>query len=186
MLLSMAVLMSLTADTSAWVVVSRRSGVTKPQSLEVVKAISSRLAAEAVNVLPADDLSACNGKVPCLMQKGRAAKADALVCVDVANVLDEQILVVSVLSVEEDGRRVAQVQVEGPKGKLDVEKIAPLLPELKVLLGLNEVAPPPPLPEPEPAPVVAAPAPVLTPVDAAPGPLPAVSRAASSDSGSGL
>ncbi len=183
MLLTMTVMLGLTADTSAWVVVSRRSSVTRPQALELARTISTRLASEGVTLLPADDLTACSGKVPCLMQKGRAAKVDALVCIDVANVLDDQIVVLSVLSVEEDGRRVAQTQIEGAKGKFEAEAVAPIVPDLKKLLGLEAVAPPPPTPEPEPAPIVSAP-PALTPsaVEAAPGPLVSTSARAPADS----
>src|SRR5688572_20827164 len=116
MILASLVAISLQADPTAWVAVSRRSGVSRAQALELARSISTRLTDSGLkaHLLPAEDLSTCNGKVPCLMDKGRAAKVDAMICVDTGSVLDDQIVSVSVFSVEEDGKRIAQVQFEGP------------------------------------------------------------------------
>lgn len=175
MLLASIVAISLHADPTAWVTVSLRSGVSRAQALELARSISTRLAQAdpKIRFLPAEDLSSCNAKVPCLMARGRAAKAEAMVCIETGNVLDDQIVNVSVLSVEEDGKRIAQVVFEGPRKQWDVERVDPLIPELKHLLGLDAIAPPPPAPEvaapllstvatPTPAPVTEAP-PVIPP-----------------------
>ncbi len=158
------------AAPGAEVVLSLRSGVAAPRALALTAAVADALR-PAVDVAGPVDASACRGKLPCVLARGRADGATVLVTLEVGIAFSTATVLVSVLSVEEDGRRLARVELEGPLEGLD-EGLRPLLqekivPALRSALGVGAppltAAPPPPpapvaAPEPAPPPAVIVPA----------------------------
>ena len=179
MSLSLAVVALVSVQSAApnvWVVLSRRSGVAAPKAMEVTKAVSSQLGNSGLSTLSAEDLSKCNGKKPCLLEQGRKNKVAAMVFVEVGTVLDDAFARAEAISVEEDGKRVALAEVEGPIDGLNEAMRAKVKTSLVVprrqLLGVETPLPadldtPPvatgpkmkPEPEPTPEPVAETPPP---------------------------
>jgi hypothetical protein len=162
----------LAAPPSAFVVLSKRSGVATPRALEVATAVQKSLAAGSVPLGKVEDGSKCNGKRACLIALGRRTHAVSLVLVEVGAVLDEAVARVEAISVEEDGRSLGVVKHEGPLRTL-AEDLATkvsgaLLQPLRELHGLKD---PEPLVAP-PVVTVEAPPPLPLPEPSAPGPVP--------------
>lgn len=169
MLLSSIVLgLSLHAapPPQSYVVVSRRSGVLRGQAFDLAVAARKALLA---NGLPAaalaEDATDCAARRPCLLERARKKKASVLVTVDVGAVLEDVLVHAEALSVEEDGLKVASVDVEGRMetvgASLEKQVTATLVPAVRAHFKLAEPAPevtPPPapvaevLPPPPPAP----------------------------------
>jgi hypothetical protein len=117
----------------------------------------------------AEDATECAAKKPCLLQRANAKRAAVLVTVDVGQVLDEVVVHAEALSVDEDGVKIAAVDVEGAMtavgAALSKKVSADLAPAIRKRLGLPApvaaaavaVAP---VPTPASAPVASAPPPV--------------------------
>lgn len=176
-------LISTLAAADVQVVVSRRSGVAKPQANDVAKAVLAGLDAKAFSVGKAPlDGTSCNGKKPCLMALGRKEGAAGLVLLEVALVLDDGVVRAEAVSVEEDGRRVALAEYEGAlTAKAAItQAVQKLNAPLKALVAGDskpaEPAKPPEVTKPveaaKPPAVAVKPAPVSAPVSA-PAPAPA-------------
>lgn len=183
------------------VVLSRREGVNKKIAADVLAQCVGLLKQRglAVATEPLDGL-ACQGKRPCVTALGKGAKLEAVVNVELASILDEAVMRAEVLSVDDDGKRVASASFEGrfgdrPALAATFEKLVPALLEYTTAGRAKKggAAPPAPAPAaqpsaPEPArPVASAPAPTPaptptpTPVAAptvAPAPTPVVSAPA--------
>jgi hypothetical protein len=154
-MLTLALLYSLAASTpQTLVTVSRRSGVSAPKAMDLARQVAAQL--EGVpQTLPLGDSTACKGKRLCLMTEARKLGATVLVTVEITRVLDDGSLRVEALSLDEDGKRLEQVLVEGPFEGL-LEKATPsvrkeLAAAVRATLGLVvvevplvEASPPPP------------------------------------------
>ncbi len=178
------------ARPEAWVVVSRRSGVAKPQALDLARTLATALAERGVPTpTPVDDASSCAAKVPCLVDLAQKKGVSVLVAVEAGSALDDVVLHVEALSVEEFGKKLSTFDFTGAPKEFSVnlkDKLEEFFaPSVRNTLGLGspvakvEPAPPPKKPE-EPKP--AEPAPVVE-KPAEPPPAAAVVVAKPSDSG---
>lgn len=145
---------SVNATPQAWVVLSRRTGVTAPKAMATAAEIASSLKGVPLPIA-LQDLTTCKAKKVCLLDAARKKSAAVLITVEVGAVLDDGTLRVEALSVDEDGRSLGVVDADGPVAGL-VGKAAPKLAgdfstSLRNALGL--VPPPEPKPIP-PAPLV--------------------------------
>lgn len=172
-MLTLGLLMSLTVHAApsggAWVVVSRRSGVSAKKAAEVSAGVAAVLKASGLpSARSPEDLSKCNGKRPCLIELGRKQNVAAMVLLEVGTVLDDGFARAEAVSVEEDGRRLGLAEYEGPLATLSkgLEPIVTrnLVPALKGALGAASTTPELPPPPPPPAP------PLVTHVEVAPQP----------------
>lgn len=166
------------ARPEAWVVVSRRSGVAKPQALELGRMLTKALVERGVPAPTAvEDASSCAAKVPCLVDLAQKKGVSVLIAVEAGSALDDVVLHVEALSVEEFGKKLATFDFTGPAKDFNAglkDKVEEFFaPAVRNVLGLGTVAkveekkpePPPvaevkpqPVPEekkPEPAPVAA-------------------------------
>ncbi|MBL8937794.1 MAG: hypothetical protein JNM69_24740 [Archangium sp.] len=178
----------------AWVVVSQRSGVPGPRSLELAQEISAALAKAGVpSATPPADLSECKKKKPCLVEKARAKGVTAMVLVEIGSVLGDGFGSVEAISVDEFGKRVATVSGEAPdaslKEVLSQKAVATLTKPLKELFGLKDKPVVEPVKSPEPPKVVvteppppAPPVVVAEPLPPPPAPPAEVSKPAESSS----
>src|SRR5438105_1017228 len=118
LLLTLAVSLQLGAAElrpEAWVVVTRRSGVAKPQALDFARAVSTTLAERGVPTpTPVDDATSCAAKVPCLMDLAQKKGVSVLVAVEAGSALDDVVLHVEALSVDEFGKKLATFDFTGP------------------------------------------------------------------------
>lgn len=161
MLVGLVLSVVLAAPPSAYVVLSKRSGVASPRALEVAAAVQKRLAAGEVPVGEIEDATSCKGKKLCLLQLGRRKQAVSLVLVEVGAVMNDAVARVEAIVVEEDGRSLGVVKHEGPLGTLAddlaTKASAALLGPLRALHGVTpapalveppmvKVEPPPPTP----------------------------------------
>ena len=141
------------ATPQAWVVLSRRSGITSPKAMATANEVASKL--KGVPMAAAvEDLTTCKAKRVCLVEAARKKQAAVLVTVEVGSVLDEATLRVEGLSIDEDGKSLGIVEADGTLATL-VTKAEPKLAgdfstTLRSTLGLT----PPPQPKVEPPPVV--------------------------------
>lgn len=143
------------ASPDAWVVLSRKTGVTTATAMEVAESVAKRL--EVPTRLPVQDVTVCKAKKACLIELARKNQVEVLITVEVAKIVNVGALRVESISVEEDGASLGSADAEGEVGKLvDVvsPKLVPLLAKTKTALGLDRVAEPP-----APTPVVTAPVP---------------------------
>lgn len=160
------------ASPQAGVMLSLRSGVTAPMALQAAKDVGAQLEHAGVPIAGVDDGTSCRGKKVCLLARARKKAWAVVVNVEVGAVLGDGTLRVEALSVDEDGRSLALVDVDGPPAEL-VEKARPQLEdplarEVKTTLGIAPApvaeTPPPveetPTAAPEPEKVVEAPPPV--------------------------
>lgn len=141
------------ASPQAWVVLSRRAGITSPKAMAAATEVASKL--KGVPMAAAvEDLTTCKAKRVCLVEAARKKQAAVLVTVEVGSVLDEATLRVEGLSIDEDGKSLGIVEADGTLATL-VTKAEPKLAgdfstTLRTTLGLT----PPPQPKVEPPPVV--------------------------------
>lgn len=141
------------AAPQAWVVLSRRAGITSPKAMAAATEVASKL--KGVPMAAAvEDLTSCKAKRVCLVEAARKKQAAVLVTVEVGSVLDEATLRVEGLSIDEDGKSLGIVEADGTLPTL-VTKAEPKLAgdfstTLRTTLGLT----PPPQPKVEPPPVV--------------------------------
>ncbi|MER2566591.1 MAG: hypothetical protein ABTQ32_38065 [Myxococcaceae bacterium] len=141
------------AAPQAWVVLSRRTGITSPKAMAVATEVASKL--QGVPMAAAlEDLSSCKAKRVCLVEAARKKHAAVLVTVEVGAVLDDATLRVEGLSIDEDGKSLGVIEADSPLAGL-VAKAEPKLAgefstTLRTTLGLT----PPPQPKVEPPPVV--------------------------------
>lgn len=186
--LSALVSTSHAAAPQAWVVLSRRTGITGPKGLAAATEVSSKLKGVPVPAT-VDDLTSCKAKRVCLIEAARKKQVAVLVTVEVGAVLDDATLRVEGLSVDEDGKSLGTVEADGPLAGL-VAKAEPKLSgdfstTLRTTLGL--VPPPQPKVEPPPvvAPLVTAPPPQEPPPAPTVTPAPAVTAEAKPGFGAG-
>lgn len=141
------------AAPQAWVVLSRRTGITSPKAMAVATEVTSKL--QGVPMAAAvEDLTSCKAKRVCLVEAARKKHAAVLVTVEVGAVLDDATLRVEGLSIDEDGKSLGVIEADSPFAGL-VAKAEPKLAgefstTLRNTLGLT----PPPQPKVEPPPVV--------------------------------
>lgn len=141
------------ATPQAWVVLSRRTGITSPKAMAAATDVASKL--KGVPMAAAvEDLTTCKAKRVCLVEAARKKQAAVLVTVEVGAVLDDATLRVEGLSIDEDGKSLGVVEADGALAAL-VTKAEPKLSgefstTLRNTLGLT----PPPQPKVEPPPVV--------------------------------
>ncbi|MBM4780068.1 MAG: hypothetical protein GQE15_20380 [Archangiaceae bacterium] len=141
------------ATPQAWVVLSRRTGITSPKAMAAAADVASKL--KGVPMAAAvEDLTTCKAKRVCLVEAARKKQAAVLVTVEVGAVLDDATLRVEGLSIDEDGKSLGVVDADGALAAL-VTKAEPKLSgefstTLRNTLGLT----PPPQPKVEPPPVV--------------------------------
>ncbi len=176
MLLLLLGVLAQTPQPTAWVALARRQGIAATTANERLAELEAQLAAARVPLAAAGDVTSCQRKLACIVKAARARGAQWVVIVEVARVLEQEIVKLDVVSVEEDGRRLASAIYDGPaaqarEGMAEQVK-AKVLPALAPLIPAAPppAAPPPapaPAPEEKPDPVVIAPA---TP---APQPVPA-------------
>ncbi len=147
----------------AWVVVTRRSGVAKPQALELARTLASALNERGVPTpTPVDDATNCAAKVPCLVDLAQKKGAAVLIAVEAGSALDDVVLHVEALSVEEFGKKLATFDFTGPANDFKTglkEKVEEFFaPAVRNVLGLGTPVaeakkPPPEEKKPEAAPV---------------------------------
>jgi hypothetical protein len=147
----------------AWVVVTRRSGVARPQALELARTLSAALKERGVpNPTAPDDGSSCNAKVPCLVDLATKKGVSVLVTVEAGSALDDVVLHCEALSIEEYGKKLSTFDFTGPANgfaanlKDKVEEF--FAPAVRGVLGVGApvAAKPEPAPEPKPEPKPAA------------------------------
>jgi len=168
----------------AWVVVSRRSGVAKPQAIELSRVLAQALAERGVPTpTPVEDATSCNAKVPCLVDLAQKKGVAVLIAVEAGSALDDVVLHVEALSVEEFGKKLSTFDFTGPAAdfqkdlKQKVEEF--FAPSVRNVLGLGapvakvEPAPKPEEKKPEEAKPAVEPAPEPQP-EKKPEPAPAV------------
>lgn len=141
------------ATPQAWVVLSRRTGITSPKALAAATDVASKLKGVPMTAA-VEDLTSCKAKRVCLVEAARKKQAAVLVTVEVGAVLDDATLRVEALSIDEDGKSLGVVDADGALASL-VTKAEPKLSgdfsaTLRNTLGLT----PPPQPKVEPPPVV--------------------------------
>lgn len=141
------------ATPQAWVVLSRRTGITSPKALAAATDVASKLKGVPL-VAAVEDLTTCKAKRVCLVEAARKKQAAVLVTVEVGAVLDDATLRIEGLSIDEDGKSLGVVDADGALASL-VTKAEPKLSgefstTLRNTLGLT----PPPQPKVEPPPVV--------------------------------
>ncbi len=161
----------------AWVVVTKRAGVAKAAANEMAKTVSDTLSKNGVpNPTDPADLTSCNAKLACLVDAALKKRAAVLVVVETASVLDDVVIHVEALSVEEDGKKLATLDYEGPARQFSADAAAKatdnLVPAIRAALGIAAapiakpaepvVAEPPP--EAKPKPVAAEEPPPTAPV----------------------
>jgi hypothetical protein len=159
----------------AWVVVTRRSGVARPQALELARTLSTALKDRGVpNPTPADDAASCNAKVPCLVELAQKKGVSVIVTVEAGSALDDMVLHCEALSVEEFGKKLSTFDFTGPASgfaanlKDKVEEF--FAPAVRGVLGVptpgapTAEKPEEKKPEPKPAVVAETPKPVEQPV----------------------
>jgi hypothetical protein len=157
----------------AWVVVTKRSGVSKAAALDLARTLSETLAAKGVPTAKTPgDLTSCNAKLPCLVREATKNQVGMLVTVEAGSVLDDVLVHADALSVDDDGKKVASWDFEGKAARFDAEAKArvdaQLVPAIKKALGLGAPPPPPPAVTPPPAVVATAPVTVEPPPPAPP------------------
>ncbi|MBM4783699.1 MAG: hypothetical protein GQE15_39020 [Archangiaceae bacterium] len=165
----MAAALQAAPVNDAWVVVSQRSGVPGPRSLELAQEIAAALTKAGVpSATPPADLSECKKKKPCLVEKARAKGVTAMVLVEIGSVLGDGFGSVEAISVDEFGKRVATVSGEAPdaslKEVLSQKAVATLTKPLKELFGLKDKPAEPVKPPEPPKVVVTEPPPPVPPV----------------------
>lgn len=141
------------ATPQAWVVLSRRAGITSPKAMATATEVASKL--KGVPMAAAvEDLTSCKAKRVCLVEAARKKQAAVLVAVEVGSVLDEATLRVEGLSIDEDGKSLGVVEADGALatlvGKAEPKLAGDFATTLRTTLGLT----PPPQPKVEPPPVV--------------------------------
>lgn len=141
------------ATPQAWVVLSRRTGITSPKAMAAANDVASKLKGVPM-AAGVEDLTSCKAKRVCLVEAARKKQAAVLVTVEVGAVLEDATLRVEGLSIDEDGKSLGVVDADGPLAGL-VTKAEPKLSgefstTLRNTLGLT----PPPPPKVEPPPVV--------------------------------
>ncbi|MBL8950327.1 MAG: hypothetical protein JNK82_06100 [Myxococcaceae bacterium] len=178
------------ARPEAWVVVSRRSGVAKPQALEMARNLSAALAERGVPTpTPAEDATSCNAKVPCLVELAQKKGVGVLIAVEAGSALDDVVVHVEALSVEEFGKKLSTFDFTGSSKEFQAnlkEKLEEFFaPSVRNVLGLGTtVAKPEPVVEKKPDPVKPI-EPAPTPVEKKPEPAPAPAAVATASSDSG-
>jgi len=99
----------------AWVVVTRRSGVAKPQALELARTLSAALTDRGVpNPTAPEDAASCNAKVACLVDLAQKKGISVIVTVEAGSALDDMVLHCEALSVEEFGKKLSTFDFTGP------------------------------------------------------------------------
>lgn len=188
-MLTLLVMCTLTAAPQPLLTVSRRSGVGAPAATALAKQVSEKLIGVPLT-LPLADSTNCRGKKLCLLAEARKAGATVLVTLEVSRVLDEGSLRVEALSLDEDGKSLGEVLVEGPFDGLVTQAAprlsGPLSDSLRAALGL---VPPPAPPARVDVPLVEAAAPssvAPTAVQAAPASLSAGRIAGLTVAGAGV
>jgi hypothetical protein len=156
MLLASLLVLSLGASPGGGVVLTQRSGVNRNLALSRAELVRAELGSARLG--PAEELTSCNGKKPCLVKAARDRGWSVLVTVEAAAVLDDAILNVSLLSIDDDGRVFSTANLKAPAAKLEAElssALKPMKAALEGLLGTRPVEPEPVLkPAPKPDPVV--------------------------------
>jgi hypothetical protein len=156
----------LAATPTVGVTVGKRSGTSLKTALQRAEWV--RDAALPQGPRPAiTDASDCAGKRACLVAFARSQGVSLLVDVETATVLGDPVVSVVLLSIDEDGKALAQVLIESTEAALQAaisRGIGPIADELSNQLEVP-VAPRPALepvvvtpPPPSPPPVVEAPA----------------------------
>jgi uncharacterized protein YjeT (DUF2065 family) len=158
-MLTLALMYSLAASPpQTLVTLSRRSGVAAPRALALARQVAEQLTG-VPQTLPLGDSTPCKGKRLCLLTEARTLGATVLVTVEITRVLDDGSLRVEALSLDDDGRALGEVLVEGPFEGLLLKATPRLSKELaaaiRATLGVVEV----PLVE-----AVPLPAPALAPI----------------------
>jgi hypothetical protein len=156
--LALSALVSTThaAAPQAWVVLSRRTGITGPKALAAAADVSSKLKGVPVPAT-VDDLTSCKAKRVCLIEAARKKQVAVLVTVEVGAVLDDATLRVEGLSIDEDGKSLGTVEADGPLAGLVAKAEPKLSGEFSTTLRSTLGLVPPPQPKVEPTPVVVAP-----------------------------
>src|SRR5262249_18678842 len=145
-------------------VVTKRSGVTRPQALELARTASSALTDRGVpNPIAPEDASSCNAKLPCLMNMAQKKGVSVLVTLEAGSAPDDVVLHRDALGVEEFGKKLPLFDSTGPAKGFDADVKAKIeeafAPAVRGVLGTPSPAPEgatPPVPQkPEPPPVAA-------------------------------
>lgn len=117
MSLVILVCLSLAAAPTAGVVVAKRNGVSRGVALSRAEAVRSTLG-DSFATIPVEDLTACNGKRPCLVKEARQRGWTVLVIIETATVLGDALLNAVLLSVDDDGREVERVSLQASEAEL--------------------------------------------------------------------
>ena len=160
--LTLAVSLQLGASEArpeAWLVVTRRSGVARPQALDFARQLGAALNERGVPTpTPAEDATSCAAKVPCLVDLAQKKGVGVLIAVEAGSALDDVVLHVEALSIEEFGKKLATFDFTGPAKDFQAglkDKVEEFFaPAVRNVLGLGTVAkaaaPPPVVAEKKP------------------------------------
>ncbi len=134
-------LSAFAAGPEAMVVVTRKSGVALPRAMAAASEASAVLQRNSVPVKgEVSDATSCKTKKPCLVELGRKAGVSTMVLVELGSAVDSGLLRVEAISVEEDGRRLALSEAEGPLEALvstvEQQLTATMAPALLKAMGL--------------------------------------------------
>jgi hypothetical protein len=129
----------------AWVVISRRSGVARPQAVELGRTFAAALNERGIPTpTPVEDATSCNAKVPCLVDLAQKKGVGVLVAVEAGSALDDVVLHVEALSVEEFGKKLSTFDFTGPAKEFQSglkDKVEEFFaPAVRSVLGLSTVA----------------------------------------------
>ena len=178
------------ARPEAWVVITRRSGVAKPQALDLGRVLGTALNERGVPTpTPVDDATSCNAKVPCLVDLAQKKGVSVLIAVEAGSALDDVVVHVEALSIEEFGKKLATFDFTGSakdfQGGLKDKVEEFFAPAVRNVLGLGQpvakATPPPEEKKPEPEPVK--PPPPVEEKKPEPAPIAATETAAESGMG---
>src|SRR5689334_19727218 len=114
MLALVLVVLAQSPQPKAWVALARKQGVAQAAASEQLADLSAQLSAAGVQLAPAGDVTSCQRKLACIVKAARAQGAQSVVLVELARVLEQEIVKVDVISVEEDGRKLASAIYDGP------------------------------------------------------------------------
>jgi hypothetical protein len=132
MSLVILVCLSLAAAPTAGVVVAKRNGVSRGVALSRAEAVRSALG-DSFATIAVEDLTACNGKRPCLVREARQRGWSVLVIIETATVLGDALLNAVLLSVDDDGREVERVSLQAREAEL-MTQLAPATQKLRAEL----------------------------------------------------
>lgn len=117
MTLVLVALATLAATPDLGVVIGKRSGVSAPVAMERAAAVRAALGPDSA-AAPIEDFTECASKRPCLVSRAQPLGWKALIVVETATILSDSLVKVTVLSVDDDGREVANTSVQVPDDQL--------------------------------------------------------------------